>query len=272
MKKLSLSVLASIIALSVSACGAEESTAPAATKTADAAATATATAPAKKDVSDLTFNDKVAVSMGYMYGQNIANGINELKSEFDIAIDNQLLIKSFNEAVQGKTATLSEDDMRATMQEFDNIIRKKVEEKRAAEEEKHAAEAAKNLKAGQEFLEKNKTNEGVVETKTGLQYKINTLGTGKTPAVSDTIKVNYRGTTIDGNVFDESKEPVEFPLRSVIQGWIEAFQLLPVGTKATLYIPANLAYGENSPSPAIPSNSVLIFDVELLDIVTPEQK
>ena len=125
---------------------------------------------------------------------------------------------------------------------------------------------------GQEFLEKNKTNEGVVETKTGLQYKINTLGTGKTPAVSDTIKVNYRGTTIDGNVFDESKEPVEFPLRSVIQGWIEAFQLLPVGTKATLYIPANLAYGENSPSPAIPSNSVLIFDVELLDIVTPEQK
>jgi FKBP-type peptidyl-prolyl cis-trans isomerase len=268
MKKLSLSVLASIIALSVSACGAEESTAPAATKTANAAATA----PAKKEVSDLTFNDKVAVSMGYMYGQNIANGINELKSEFDIAIDNKLLIKSFNEAVEGKTASLSEDDMRATMQEFDNIIRKKVEEKRAVEEEKHAAEAAKNLKAGQEFLEKNKTNEGVVETKTGLQYKINTLGTGKTPAVTDTIKVNYRGTTIDGNVFDESKEPVEFPLRSVIQGWIEAFQLLPVGTKATLYIPANLAYGENSPSPAIPSNSVLIFDVELLDIVTPEQK
>ncbi len=270
MKKLSLSVLASIIALSVSACGAEESTAPAATKTADTAATAAT--PEKKDVSDLTFNDKVAVSMGYMYGQNISNGINELKSEFDIAIDNKLLLKSFNEAVQGKTSALSEEEMKATMQEFDNIIRKKVEEKRAVEEEKHAAEAAKNLKAGQEFLEKNKTNEGVVETKTGLQYKINTLGTGKTPAVSDTIKVNYRGTTIDGNVFDESKEPVEFPLRSVIQGWIEAFQLLPVGTKATLYIPANLAYGENSPSPAIPSNSVLIFDVELLDIVTPEQK
>ena len=239
MKKLSLSILASIIALSVSACGAEESTAPAATKTADTAATAAT--PEKKDVSDLTFNDKVAVSMGYMYGQNISNGINELKSEFDIAIDNKLLLKSFNEAVQGKTSALSEEEMKATMQEFDNIIRKKVEEKRAVEEEKHAAEAAKNLKAGQEFLEKNKTNEGVVETKTGLQYKINTLGTGKTPAVSDTIKVNYRGTTIDGNVFDESKEPVEFPLRSVIQGWIEAFQLLPVGTKATLYIPANLA-------------------------------
>lgn len=274
MKKLSLSILASVIALSVCACDAEEKKETAASQAAapQASAAQTVKADAKKDASDLTFNDKVAVSMGYLYGQNIANGVKELNDEMGITIDSKLLVKSFTDVMQGKEAALSEEDMRATMQEFDNIVKKKLEEKRVADEEKRAAESAKNLKEGQEFLAKNKTNEGVVETASGLQYKIHTLGTGKTPVESDTIRVTYRGTTIDGNVFDESKGAVEFPLATVIKGWIEAFQLFPVGTKATIYIPANLAYGEHSPSPAIPSNSVLIFDIELLDVIDKAQK
>lgn len=264
MKKLSLSILASLVALSVSACDLDDSKAQTA-DTATANNTAEKTAPAKKEASDLTFNDKVAVSMGYFYGQNIAKGLDELNKEFSVSIDKNLIAKSFNEAINGKEPALSEEDMQATMQEFDQIIRKKAEEKRVAEDEK-------NLKAGQEFLEKNKANEGVVVTDSGLQYKIITKGTGATPTVNDTIRVTYRGTTIDGNVFDESKQPVEFKLSQVVKGWIEAFQLFPVGTKATLYIPANLAYGDHSPSPAIPNNAVLIFDVELLDIVSPENK
>jgi FKBP-type peptidyl-prolyl cis-trans isomerase FklB len=119
------------------------------------------------------------------------------------------------------------------------------------------------------FLAANAKKDGVTTTASGLQYTVIKSGTGTSPKATDQVKVHYTGTTIDGNVFDSSVQrgqPAVFPVNAVIPGWVEALQLMKVGDKWQLFIPARLAYGENSPSPAIPANSVLIFEVELIDI------
>jgi len=119
------------------------------------------------------------------------------------------------------------------------------------------------------FLETNKTNEGVKETPTGLQYKVLEEGSGKKPAASDTVEVHYKGTHIDGTEFDSSykrNQPAQFPLNAVISGWTEGVQLMPEGAKYQFYIPSELAYGERD-IPGIPGNSVLVFDVELLKVM-----
>ena len=122
---------------------------------------------------------------------------------------------------------------------------------------------------GEAFLAANAKKEGVTTTASGLQYKVLKSGTGDSPKATDQVKVHYTGTTIDGNVFDSSVQrgqPAVFPVNAVIPGWVEALQLMKVGDKWQLVIPAKLAYGAQSPSPAIPPNSVLIFEVELIDI------
>jgi FKBP-type peptidyl-prolyl cis-trans isomerase len=134
-----------------------------------------------------------------------------------------------------------------------------------------------NLEAGNAFLEKNKTREGVKTTASGLQYEIIKEGTGPKPVATDMVKVHYHGTTIDGKVFDSSidrGEPVEFPVGGVIPGWTEALQLMAVGSKWKIYLPANLAYGERGAGSNIQPNSTLIFEVELLEILpaTPAQQ
>ena len=124
--------------------------------------------------------------------------------------------------------------------------------------------------AGEKFLAENKTKEGVVALPSGLQYKILTEGNGVKPKASDTVKCHYEGRLIDGTVFDSSirrGEPAEFPVGGVIQGWVEALQLMPVGSKWQLYIPSELAYGSHGAGQAIGSDETLIFDVELLAIV-----
>src|SRR5712671_515556 len=131
--------------------------------------------------------------------------------------------------------------------------------------------AAAEAKPGNEeaFLAANAKKEGVVTTSSGLQYKVMKSGTGESPKLDEKVKVHYHGTLIDGTVFDSSVqrgEPIVFPVGAVIPGWVEALQLMKVGDKWQLVIPAKLAYGEQSPTPAIPPNSVLIFKVELLGI------
>ncbi|HNX80081.1 MAG TPA: FKBP-type peptidyl-prolyl cis-trans isomerase, partial [Prolixibacteraceae bacterium] len=129
--------------------------------------------------------------------------------------------------------------------------------------------AQKNLEEGNAFLEKNKANAGVKVTPSGLQYEVIKEGTGKMPNDSDMVKVHYHGTLIDGKVFDSSVdrgEPAEFPVNGVIPGWTEALQMMPVGSKWKIYLPASLAYGERAPQEIGP-NKVLIFEVELLEIV-----
>jgi FKBP-type peptidyl-prolyl cis-trans isomerase FklB len=123
--------------------------------------------------------------------------------------------------------------------------------------------------AGESFLAENAKKEGVKTTASGLQYKVIKSGTGESPKPTDTVKVHYHGTLIDGTVFDSSVqrgEPISFPVTRVIPGWVEALQLMKVGDKWQLFIPARLAYGEQSPSPKIGPNSTLIFEVELLGI------
>lgn len=128
---------------------------------------------------------------------------------------------------------------------------------------------SKNKKAGEEFLAKNKNNEGVVTTASGLQYKILVAGSGAKPKETDTVDCHYEGRLIDGTIFDSSYkrgQSAQFPVNGVIPGWVEALQLMPVGSKWQLYIPSELAYGEYGAGETIEPNSTLIFDVELLAI------
>jgi FKBP-type peptidyl-prolyl cis-trans isomerase FklB len=128
----------------------------------------------------------------------------------------------------------------------------------------------KNMKEGRAFLNDNKTAPGVVTLPSGLQYKAVKTGSGAKPTIADKVTVHYHGTLIDGTVFDSSverKQPIELTVNQVIPGWIEALQLMPVGSKWILYIPSELAYGENPrPGGPIEPNSALIFEVELLSI------
>lgn len=124
------------------------------------------------------------------------------------------------------------------------------------------------IEAGQKFLDENKAKEGVVTLPDGLQYKIVKEGTGAKPTATDIVKVHYHGTLLDGTVFDSSvdrKEPATFNVSAVIKGWTEVLQLMPVGSKWTVYIPYDLAYGAQDRGTIKPF-STLIFDIELLDI------
>lgn len=129
--------------------------------------------------------------------------------------------------------------------------------------------AAANLKAGQEFLEKNKSNSGVITLPSGLQYQVLVEGKGEKPLASNKVTCHYHGTLIDGTVFDSSVkrgQPATFPLNMVISGWTEGLQLMSVGSKWRFFIPPHLGYGDRQVSSQIGPNSTLIFDVELLDI------
>jgi len=133
-----------------------------------------------------------------------------------------------------------------------------------------AEKAVGNKKLGQEFLTANAKKPGIVTTASGLQYQIVTQGTGPKPALTDQVRVHYRGTLIDGKVFDSSidrGQPVELSVNGVIPGWTEALQLMPVGSTWKLFIPSDLAYGDRAAGQSIPAGSVLVFDVQLLDII-----
>ncbi|MCU0378084.1 MAG: FKBP-type peptidyl-prolyl cis-trans isomerase [Bacteroidales bacterium] len=135
--------------------------------------------------------------------------------------------------------------------------------------EKMKAMYAKNIEEGENFLAENKKREGVQETTSGLQYEVITMGTGEKPAATDMVKVHYTGTLIDSTKFDSSVDrgaPAEFGVNQVIQGWQEGIQLMPVGSKFKFYIPYELGYGESGTGP-IPPYSVLVFEVELLEII-----
>ncbi|GHT32731.1 peptidyl-prolyl cis-trans isomerase [Bacteroidia bacterium] len=129
-------------------------------------------------------------------------------------------------------------------------------------------ESDKLLAEGQKFLEENKTKSGVFTTESGLQYIVVTEGTGEKPTANDRIKVHYTGSTLDGEVFDSSEggEPRTFGINQVIPGWTEGLQIMPVGSKYTFWIPSELAYGSQGSGRYIKPNSVLKFDVELLGI------
>lgn len=140
--------------------------------------------------------------------------------------------------------------------------------------EAQAKDAQKTKEEGEKFLAENKTKDGVFTTESGLQYKVEKEGDGAKPAATDQVKVHYTGTLLDGTKFDSSVdrgEPAVFGVDRVIKGWTEILQIMPVGSKYTIWVPAELAYGEQG-TRGIKPNSVLKFDVELLDIVKDGQK
>ncbi|WP_437881449.1 FKBP-type peptidyl-prolyl cis-trans isomerase [Pseudomonas sp. LRF_L74] len=144
-------------------------------------------------------------------------------------------------------------------------------QKRAEEHLKKANEEA--AQAGKKFLEENGKKEGVVTTASGLQYVVEKKADGAQPKPTDIVTVHYEGKLTDGTVFDSSIQrgsPIDLPVSGVIPGWVEGLQLMHVGEKYKLFIPSELAYGDQSPSPAIPANSVLVFDLELIGIKNPD--
>jgi FKBP-type peptidyl-prolyl cis-trans isomerase FklB len=196
----------------------------------------------------------------YMLGVNLGK---QLKQN-DVDIDYDVYMQGLKDAIGGQEK-LSEDQFREAMMAFQQEIREKSMAKRKVESDKAR-------KAGEDFLAENKKKEGIVTTDSGLQYKIDTKGTGKKPTTADTVVCNYRGTLIDGTEFDSSYkrgQPAEFPVTGVIKGWTEALQLMPVGSKWKLFIPSNLAYGENGSPPKIPGGAALIFEIELIEIKAP---
>ncbi|TDO05614.1 FKBP-type peptidyl-prolyl cis-trans isomerase [Sunxiuqinia elliptica] len=137
-------------------------------------------------------------------------------------------------------------------------------------EKQQSGEGKVNLEEGLKFLAENREKEGIIETASGLQYQVLEEGEGEKPSPSDQVKCHYHGTLIDGTVFDSSVqrgEPATFPVNGVIQGWVEALQMMTTGSKWRLYVPSDLAYGDRGAGGAIGPNTTLIFEVELLEIV-----
>lgn len=192
--------------------------------------------------------------LSYIVGENMAH---QLKND-GIELDIHAFSMAVADVTAGNTPRLSDADKRSAIEE----IQKLSEEKQKA---KHAA----NIAEGAAYLDANSKKEGVTVTKSGLQYKVLSNGNGAKPSASDTVKVHYKGTLIDGTPFDSSYdrgEPAVFPVGGVIAGWTEALQLMSIGDKFELTIPSDLAYGPNGSGAAIGPNSTLVFEVELLGI------
>lgn len=193
--------------------------------------------------------EKFSYSIGLSVASNlIGSGIKTIDTEaFDMAI---------KDAYEGKMPQISADEANQIIQEYISRVQDK--------------EKDENLTAGKAYLEENKKKQHVEELPSGMQFEVMAQGDGELPSATDNVKCHYHGTLIDGSVFDSSVqrgEPATFPVNGVIQGWQEALQLMPVGSKWKLFIPPHLAYGENGAGGVIGPNATLIFEVELLEIV-----
>lgn len=199
--------------------------------------------------------------LGYIIGMDIGKSLRE--QETDVDLDS--LIAAIRDSFNDEALALTLDEAAVIRQKY-------IEKRQAAQQAETAVVGDANLATGQKFLAENKSKEGVQVTDTGLQYKVLTMGTGSKPAATDTVKVHYRGTLLDGTEFDSSyarNEPISFALNRVIAGWTEGMQLMPIGSKFVFYIAPDLAYGEGGGGP-IPANSTLVFEVELLEIEAQE--
>jgi FKBP-type peptidyl-prolyl cis-trans isomerase FklB len=206
--------------------------------------------------------------ISYAIGMNVGSGLRDSLSRQSVEVDSNLLTQGFKDAMGSNKTLMTEDEARAVLAQLQNEMKAKLEEK-----QKQAAET--NKKEGEAFLAANKTKEGVITLPDGLQYKILTPGTGPKPTAADTVVCNYRGTLINGKEFDSSFKrgtPATFPVTGVIKGWTEALQLMPEGSKWQLFVPADLAYGDQQRGPDIGPNSTLIFEVELISIQAKNQE
>ncbi|MBS0590584.1 MAG: FKBP-type peptidyl-prolyl cis-trans isomerase [Proteobacteria bacterium] len=214
---------------------------------------------ANKAAIDAKFKNEKE-KFGYLVGTKVGENLAQIKGD----VDQTALIAALQDSLKGAKAKLTPEELNEVNQEF----MQKLQAERTA---KVADEAKKNQAEGDAFLAKNKAKAGVKTTASGLQYEVVKEGTGPKPKATDTVKVDYVGTKINGEEFDASAKhggPATFQLNGVIPGWTEGVQLMTVGSKYKFYIPAKLAYGENGPGPIGP-NATLVFDVTLLAIEPP---
>ncbi|HEY3301201.1 MAG TPA: FKBP-type peptidyl-prolyl cis-trans isomerase [Methylophilaceae bacterium] len=202
--------------------------------------------------------DTLTQRLSYIIGENMAR---QLQND-GLELDTDAIALAINDVTAGNPSRLSDAEKRSTVEEVQQVS----QEKQMAAQ---AGQAAKNKTEGAAYLAENGKKEGVITTNSGLQYKSLVAGNGAKPARSDSVKVHYKGTLIDGTVFDSSYdrgEPIVFPVTGVIAGWVEGLQLMQVGSKFELVIPSQLAYGANGSGPVIGPDATLIFEVELLGI------
>jgi FKBP-type peptidyl-prolyl cis-trans isomerase len=200
---------------------------------------------------------KVSYAIGLDIGQNFKARAMD--------IDLEILYQGLKDSQKTDKPLLDKDEIQKVMTQFQQDMMK-------AEQEKRASQGQGNKAREEAFLKENSQKPGVKVTASGLQYKVITEGTGPLAKESDTVKVHYRGTLLDGTEFDSSykrNEPAVFPLKGVIKGWTEALQLMKVGSKYQIFLPSSLAYGEQGAGQVIGPNATLIFEVELLGIENP---
>ena len=204
--------------------------------------------------------------VSYMIGMDIGKSLKPMKEEVDMAT----LQRAIDDIFADKKLLLNEEQAAKVMQAFAQKMQAKQQEEAAKKQAEMEAQGKKNVEAGAKFLAENGKKPGVVTTASGLQYQILSAGKGAKPTASDSVKVHYTGTLLDGTKFDSSVdrgEPAQFVLNSVVPGWTEALQLMPVGSKYRLWLPPELAYGaQGTPGGPIPPDATLVFDVELLGV------
>lgn len=193
----------------------------------------------------------------YAIGMDIGRAMSQRKLDLEPQLVGQGIKDTFN-----KKTLITEEEARKLLMDFQK-------EQMAQQEKTRQEDSQKNKAAGDKFLAENKVKPGVTTLPSGVQYKVIKSGTGLTPKATDTVKVHYRGRLIDGTEFDSSykrNEPATFPVNAVIPGWTEVLQLMKVGDKWDVVIPSNLAYGEQGAGQQIGPNSVLLFEVELINV------
>ncbi len=239
-----------LAALSLSACSAAGDK-----PKADAAKPATAAADAKAIPGLPTEKDQVS----YMIGMEMAQSLQQVKGDVDVDV----IAKAIRTVLAGEKPLMTEQQAAQVAQDFGQKMM-------ARKQAEMQADAAKNLKAGEEFLAANAKKPGVVTLPSGLQYQVITAGSGPKPTLDSVVEVNYEGKLLDGKVFDSSyqrNEPATFPLNRVVPGWQEGLQQMPAGSTYMLWVPAKLGYGEmGTPGGPIPPNATLVFKVELIKV------
>ncbi|MBN2805221.1 MAG: FKBP-type peptidyl-prolyl cis-trans isomerase [Prolixibacteraceae bacterium] len=191
----------------------------------------------------------------FSYAIGLSMASNLLQSQIK-TVELEALFDAITDVMEGKQPKIAPHEANQVIEEYFSNMQ--------------ANRGAVNSREGNAFLAKNKQEVGVVELASGLQYKVLTEGEGPKPRTTDKVRCHYHGTLIDGTVFDSSvqrNQPAEFPVNGVIKGWIEALQLMPLGSKWRLFIPSDLAYGDQGAGGAIGPKATLIFDVELLEII-----
>ncbi|MDX2368675.1 MAG: FKBP-type peptidyl-prolyl cis-trans isomerase [Colwellia sp.] len=207
---------------------------------------------------------KQAYGLGASIGSYMQRNLDE-HDKLGLALDKELIVRGFVDSINDK-AVIEQEEIQALLTNLEKTMK-------AKQQEMSVKEAKESLDFGLKFLEENAKKEGVQVTESGIQYTVLTEGEGAKPVATDTVKVHYKGTFLNGDTFDSSidrGEPAVFPLNRVIRGWTEGVQLMSVGSKFKFTIPSDLAYGPNGNPPRIPGNSVLQFEIELLEIQKAE--